>query len=525
MKDRTHGRRGLATDAVAATAHGIFFGVQRWRLFVPPLAVFAVLAANAGFDHYFRDEFYYLACTQRLAWGYVDHPPLSIAILWLVRHIAGDSLVALRIPAAAAGAASVLLTGSIATRLGAANYGQLLAMTAAAIAPMLLGAATFYSMNVFDVLLWTLIARLLLDVIDAPTDRRWIGLGIVIGLGLLNKISVLWLGGGIAAGLMLTPARRLLLTRGSWIAAAIAAAIFLPHVVWQIVHGWPTLEFIRNASGEKMQTNTIVSFLAELTLAMQPPTLPLWAGGLVLLLATRGRSGPRVLGIAIVFVAVLLIANRTSRTAYLAPVFPSLFAAGGVLWERWLPHRVARAAAVAVLVAAGALSLPLAVPLLPVDAYVRYSRALGIAPSTDEKQQLGRLPQFFADRQGWDRFAAQIAAAWARLTPAERATAAVVTGNYGEAGAIELLDRASGVRAVSGHNNYWLWGPDGATGDVLIVLSRTSERLEHRFASVEKVGETDCGDCMPYENHLGIFICRGLRGSLTDLWPSIKHYI
>jgi 4-amino-4-deoxy-L-arabinose transferase-like glycosyltransferase len=499
--------------------------VQRWSLWIPTLAVFAVLAANARVDHYFRDEFYYLACTHHLAWGYVDHPPLSIAILWLVRHIAGDSLIALRIPAAAAAAASIWLTGSTARRLGATTYGQLLAMTAAAIAPMLLGIATVYSMNVFDVLLWTLIARLLLDAIDMPTNRRWATLGIVIGLGLLNKISVLWLGGGIAVGLVLTPARRLLLTRGPWIAVAIALGMFLPHIIWQITHGWPTLEFIRNASGQKMRTNTPFSFLSEITLAMQPPTLPLWAGGLGLLLATRGRSSPRVLGIAIVFVTVLLVANRTSRTAYLAPVFPALFAAGGVLWERWLTHRVLRAAAIVVLAAAGALSLPLAVPLLPADGYVRYSRALGMAPSTDEKQQLGRLPQFFADRQGWDRFAAQIAAAWDRLTSDERTTAAVVTGNYGEAGAIELLDRSSAVRVVSGHNNYWLWGPDGATGDVLIVLSREPDRLRELFASVERVGETECGDCMPYENRLGIYICRGLRGSLRDHWPAMKHYI
>jgi hypothetical protein len=135
------------------------------------------------------------------------------------------------------------------------------------------------------------------------------------------------------------------------------------------------------------------------------------------------------------------------------------------------------------------------------------------------------LPQGLADRQGWDRFVDQVAAAFDRLPPSERQSAAALTGNYGEAGAIEQLGRARGLTAISGHNNYWLWGPQGRTGDVLIVLSRSRERQEERFASVELAGETDCGDCMPYENHLSIFICRGLKPpSLARRWQEFKHY-
>jgi 4-amino-4-deoxy-L-arabinose transferase-like glycosyltransferase len=473
---------------------------HRTRLAVSA-ALFVILGATGAVDAFFRDEFYYLACSHRLAWGYVDHPPLSIAILWIVRHVAGDSLMALRLAAAAAAAATIWITGSIAHRLGAGVYGEAVAMVAALVAPVLLAVGSFFSMNVFDVLLWTLAARLLVDAIERPSDRRWIVLGVVLGLGLLNKISMAWIAGGFAAGLVVSPARRLLLTRGPWLAGLIAGALFLPHIWWQVAHGWPTLEFIRNASRDKMQTNTPVGFIADQIVNLHPITLPVWGAGLWFLLRGRRGAADRVLGVAFLSVALLLILNRTSRSAYLAAGYPMLFAAGGVVWERWLTGRAARAGVLAVLLIAGAATAPLALPILP-----------------------GRLSQFFADRQGWDRFVDQIAQAWDRIPPSERASAVVFAGNYGEAGAIELLGRGRGLRVISAHNNYWLWGPQGATGEVMIVPSRDPERLRQRFASVERVGETECGDCMPYENHIPIYLCRGIRSSLAEAWPALKHY-
>lgn len=488
------------------------------------MAVFAILVAAALVDHYFRDEFYYLACSHRLAWGYVDQPPLSIAVLWVVRHLAGESLLALRITAALASALTVWLTGSIARRLGASAFGEALAMTATAIAPQLLGLASFYSMNVLDLLFWTATARALIDVLDRPATVRWIALGVLLGLGLENKISVLWLGAGIAAGLVLTPSRRLLLTPGPWLAGAIAALIFAPHVLWQVTHGWPTLEFIRNASRDKMQTNTPLSFIADQIMNLNPFTLPVWGAGLLYLLFAPAASRYRPLGIAFLTVATILILNRTSRSGYLTPAYPMLFAAGGVSLERWIGRPALRIALIAVLLAAGALSAPLALPLLPTDTYVRYSASLGIAPGTEEKKALGRLPQFFADREGWDQFVGQVAEAMDRVPAAERSSAAVWVGNYGEAGAIERLGRSRGLVALSGHNNYWLWGPRGYTGAVMIVVNPSRAALEQGFASVEQVGETDCGDCMPYENHIPIFLCRGMRQPLPERWPALKHY-
>jgi hypothetical protein len=497
---------------------------RRALLALIPLAVFVLLAATALGDHYFRDEFYYLACSRRMAWGYVDQPPLSIAILWIVRHLAGDSLIVLRIAAALVAALTIWLTGAIARRLGGSWFAQAVAMVAAAIAPELLSLASFYSMNVFDLLFWTLAAYVLMGVLEQPTTPRWIVLGVVLGAGLENKISVLWLGAGIAAGLVLTRARRLLLTPGPWLAAAVAAISFVPHVLWQIANGWPTLEFIRNASQQKMQANAPLQFVLDQMLNMHPMTLPVWIGGLGFLLASRRAERFRPLGIAFLTVAAILIVNRTSRSGYLAPAYPMLFAAGGAALEQVVRRPAWRTAALTALVAAGALTAPLAVPILPVDDYVRYSGALGVAPDTEEKKELGRLPQFFADRQGWDRFVDEVAAVVERLPPAERTKAAVLVGNYGEAGAIEQLGRTRGLTAISGHNNYWLWGPAGRTGEILVVVSTSEERQRQRFASVERAGEVECGDCMPYENHQSIFVCRAMKRDLRDAWPLFKHY-
>src|SRR5215471_214834 len=201
---------------------------------------------------YFRDELYYLASTEHLAWGYVDHPPLSIALLALVRYTLGDSLVALRLAPALLCAATVLLTGLIARRLGGGRFAQGLACMGAMLCPVFLGTGHYYSMNAIDLFLWTLAVWLLLVTLRESTTTRWAWLGVVLGLGLLNKISILWLGMGLVIGLVLTPHRRVFQKGGPFLTAAIAGAMFVPHLLWQVQNSWPTVEFMRNATAHKM---------------------------------------------------------------------------------------------------------------------------------------------------------------------------------------------------------------------------------------------------------------------------------
>jgi hypothetical protein len=503
---------------------------RHWPLVAFPAAKLAVHLSTLGGYGIFRDELYYLACSRRLAWGYVDQPPLSIAALAVQKALLGDSVPALRVLPALLGAAVVLLVGLTARRLGGGHFAQAAAMAAALAAPYSLAIGHYYSMNAFDALFWALAGWLLAGLLpdpgrDDPT-RRWLPLGVVIGLGLLNKLSVLWLGAGLAAGLLLSPARRSLRRPGPWVAAAIAAALFVPHVAWQVAHGWPTLEFIANATGEKMVRIAPWEFLVRQVEMMNPLTLLVWLPGLVWLFRRPDR---RALAWIWVTVLAILVVNAASRPGYLAPAYAWLFAAGGVAWEgafeRWRRPRL-RWALPALVLTAGALLAPLALPVLPVPRNVAYAELLGQEPGTDERKEVGALPQFFADMHGWGAFATTIEDVWRSLLAEERDTTAVFLSNYGEAGAVEYFAVDPHLRAavLSGHNNYWFWGPGERDVSTVVIVTRNDARLRELFDQVEPAARIACGYCMPYENGTPVWIARGPHVTLQALWPDLKHF-
>jgi 4-amino-4-deoxy-L-arabinose transferase-like glycosyltransferase len=505
-------------------------------LFAFALLKLAIHLVTAGGYGWFRDELYYIACSRHLAWGYVDHPPLSIFLLRLSRAVLGDSILAIRLPPAVGGAATVFVAGWICRRLGGGRFAQALAMISVIAAPAILAIDHFYSMNAFDLLIWPAAAAILVRVLQGGDRRLWLLLGLVMGLGLLNKISVLWLGFGLAVGLLATPERRWLRTPWPWAAGAVSALCFLPYVVWQVANGWPTLEFMHNASGLKMLPHSPLGFLAEQVLMMNPVTLPIWGAGLVCLVAAKEGRPFRILGVIFLAVLALLMLNGSSRAYYLAPAYPMLFAAGGVAIERWLSRwqargaewgtRLLKPALVSILLSGGAALAPFGLPVLPVESYIRYAAFLGIAPAHEENSRLGSLPQHFADMFGWEEIVAAVAEAYGALPPQERAVAGIFAQNYGEAGAIDFLGPRYGLpHAVSGHNNYWLWGPGDYSGKVMIILGGDEADNQAVCESLQQVGTTHCGYCMPYENNLPVYVCRGLKLSPRELWPAVKNFI
>ena len=475
---------------------------------------------------WFRDELYYMASTRHLAWGYVDHPPLSIGLLALVHAIFGDSLAAARIVAALLGAATVFFTGKLARAVGGGSFAQSLACLCALFAPVYLAVAHFYSMNAVEMALWPGATLLLLRALRTDRGGDWVTLGFLLGLGLLNKISASWLILGIGAGLLLTPHRRALRTPGPWLALGIAALLFLPHLLWEAAHQFPTLEFMRNATTQKMAPVSPPAFLREQILVMGPANALVWIAGLLFaLLAREGRSRRLLAWIWIAVLALLLVGGK-SRANYLSPAYPALLALGALAWERMLAARWSRALLMLVIVALGAVAVPLALPVLPVDTLIRYQAALHMAPKSEERTEVGPLSQHDADMFGWNEMVALVARARDRLTPEERAHARVFGQNYGEAGAVDVLGRRLGLPpAISGHNSYWMWGPRGWDGRVLIIIGGDPEDNAKWFDSIETVGTVQAPYAMPYERGVQVSIGRGLKMPVAEAWPKLKHFI
>ncbi len=482
--------------------------------------------ATAGVYPIFRDELYYLACADHLAWGYVDHPPLSIALLTLLRLLLGASVWALRLAPALAGGALVVLGALLARRMRGGPFAQTFAAVAVAVAPQYLGIFGYYSMNALDLVFWSALALLVLRLEETGERRLWLLLGALVGLGLLNKLSILFFLAGLAAALPWSPLRRHLRHREPWLGALLAAALFAPHLFWQVANVWPTREFVHNAQAEKIVALSPWRFFLAQLPEIHPLNALVWLGGLVWLLASR--PGRRAKTVAIVFLAAFAVmALQRSKPYYLGPAFPPLLAAGAVAIEPWLSsRRWARAALLTVWAAAGAALAPFVVPILPVERFLAYQRALGVEPGTDERHEMGPLPQFFADRFGWREMTAEVARVYESLRPGERAHTLIATGNYGQAGALNYYGAALGLpRAVSQHNSFYLWGPgDIASVTTVITVGMSPDGPAQVFASVEPVGRIEAPYAMPHETRHPILLCRGWKVDPQEAWRRGKHY-
>jgi hypothetical protein len=490
------------------------------------LVLHLLLAGRYGF---FRDEMYFLDCGRHLSFGYVDHAPL-IALVARAALALGGSLYALRVFPAVAGAVLVALAMLIAWRLGGGRFAQAVAGVAVLAAPVYLAGHGLMTMNAFEQVFWTAAVYVLVRIIQTGDGRRFILLGLILGLGLENKHSTAFFGIAVAVALVSSPERGWLRTRWPWLAVALALVLFLPNLVWQVQHGFPTLEDLRNV--KRTGKNLVLgpaAFVGQQILMMHPVLLPIWLAGLGwLFVGERGRY--RLLGWIFVVIFALMFALE-GKNYYLAPIYPMLLAAGGVVLEAAIQRfrltrdrRWPEAAVLALIVVAAAIIAPLALPILPPARYVAYEQALGIAPPRTEVGHRGPLPQHFGDQFGWLELVAEVARIYDALPPADRARAGIFANNYGEAGAINLFGPQYGLPpAISAHQTHFLWGPRGNAGAVLIVLQDDRETLEKVCASVEDAGVHFHPWGMAEENN-PIFICRGLHPPLPEMWPRLKKW-
>ncbi len=294
---------------------------------------FMLTAIFSGYG-YFIDEFYYIACSRHLAFGYVDHPPLSIGLLALSRWLFGESLPAIRLFPSLAAAGTVFLTGMMARRLGGNRTAMIIAALAVIAAPVYMVMGSFYSMNVFEILIWTGILYLIILLVQQEQPKYWLAIGVLMGLGLEMKHTMALYAVAIVAGMLLTGTRRLLWNR--WFLGGIAACVVLiiPNLIWQYAHGFPSIEFYRNAMLNKNIPTGPGKVVFQQILFLNPLTLPLWLSGLAYCLFSNEGKRYRFFGLGYALLLAFMIVGQASRPDRIGSIYTVLFALGAVAVTR-----------------------------------------------------------------------------------------------------------------------------------------------------------------------------------------------
>jgi len=488
------------------------------------LAVALHLWASRGYG-YFRDELYFIVCGERLDWGFVDQPPLIPAVAGAMHRLFPGSLVMLRLLPALTHGATVVLAGATAQRLGGGLWARTIAALCVLTGGVFLGIGTTLSTGALEPLVGLFAAYALIRIIRERDERWWLALGLVVGVALQAKyLIVFWLA-GLGLGLIAPPPRRSFAKPYLYGGAALAALIALPNILWQAGNGWPFLEMGQVAVEHKNVAVPPLDFLWQLVRQFNEAASLVWLSGLVAFAFWRRFAELRLFAIAFVaFVAAMIVLH--GKTYYLANAVPVMVVGGAVALEAWLTPRTLRIALTTAIVAIGVIGLPFALPILPIDQFAAYQRALRITPHPEEEHaQIGVLSQYYADMFGWPELAARVADVYRALSPDEQRQAVFLGNNYGEAAAIDILGRPLGLpAAVSGHNTYYLWGPRGHDGSVVIRLGGKPEDMLKVYASCTAAGVTDARWAMPSEIGKTLWVCRGRNPPMNKAWVSFKHY-
>jgi hypothetical protein len=491
------------------------------------LLAFACLVLHGlanGHYGFFRDELYFIVCGDRPDWGYVDQPAVVPLLASWSRAVFGDFLWGFRLPPALLMTATVALTAELTRVVGGSRFAQWMAGLCVLLGPVFLIQGVLFSTDMFQALTWLGLSWVLVRQEQTGDERWWLAFGAIAGFSLNTKYLIAFYLVALGAGLLATSRRKSLLHPWIYLGAFLAAVMVLPNVLWQQAHGWPFLELGKAAAnGKNIEMSPLAFFLQQVILTGPLVTI-VWLSGLWAGVVRPSHAVARAVPIAWLILLLTFDASH-GKAYYLSAIYPTLLAFGAVRIEEWVTNSIARGAALAGIVALGAVAAPLTLPILPVDELVRYQKAIGLTPSTGENQKTGVLPQYYADMFGWPEMAAKIAAVYRSLPPQDRERAVFFGNNYGEAAAIDVFGNRLGLpAAISGHNSYYLWGPGAHDGSVIITIGGSTQQYADLFRSFQIAGQIDAPYAMPYETNQPIYVLRGMRMPLQDYWPQVKDY-
>jgi len=511
-------------STISQTPHRVamFAAIRRDPLVWSVVLLLALIyfAVGARYD-IFRNELYFIVCGRHPAFGYADLPPL-VPLIAAATQIYGVNTWLLRLPAILATLALIPLTAEFARTLGGGRASASMAAIAVAIAPMLLGLGSTLGTGTFEPLGWTLCAYLLARAIVRGERDAALWAGIVAGASFQAKYGIaIWLI-GVAIGISATSARRILSWGQLWYGMAAAVVIGAPSLVWQHIHGWPFLAAIRYATVHRNLTGTPLRFEIQQTLAMNLLMAPLWITGVVAPAFVEKLKPVRFLSIAFIVTTAIIIGTH-GKGYYLAPAYPTMFAVGSVACSElsvWLTAPW--------FAAASALTIPILPVVLPIfdpPELAHYLDKSLLRPRPVEVEGIGApLTQIFSDEVGWRTMEKQVANVYRALPAEDRAKAAIMTQNYGEAAALDVYGHADNLPpALCGQLQYYFWGTHGYDGSVIIQVNGDPNHWSSICRESRAVGSFGAPYTMPYENG-PIILCRGLRRPLPEIWDLFKRF-
>jgi 4-amino-4-deoxy-L-arabinose transferase-like glycosyltransferase len=479
----------------------------------------AVVWGTGVFGPYgwFADELYFLTCAESPALGYVDHPPLATLLLAVLRVVFDDQLPLIRLVPTIAYGVAIVQMGRLARAQGGGAFAQTLAAAIFATAPAVLVIAGFYSMNPFELLLLIILARIALSLAQGADPRLWLWFGAVTGVALLNKHAALLPAGLLAAAVLFGPARAQLATRWPYLGAALAFVIFLPNLVWLVLHDGVTLEFYRLSVPAKNIEQTPLESLVGQAMFVGPMVFLIAVLGAISLLRQPGRRG---FGVMFVIALVVMMTSGISRADRILAVYPLLFAAGTCALERITRGRIAHRIVVVAMIAVGAAPpLPLVLPVLPPTLLIQYSTALAVTPQLEVAKR-GAMPQWLGDKRGWPEVVEATAEVYRTLPEVDRQHTVIFAADYGTAGALALFWPEAPV--ISTHNELWARGPGSAAGSNILAVGHDLAYWQRLYAEVTRAGTVRCTGCLI--DGMPIWLARGDAPGLAARWPALRRF-
>lgn len=482
------------------------------------LFVIAHFATNSAYGFH-RDELATLDDAMHMEWGFVAYPPLTPAVGRVEMALFGVSTFAVRVVPTLALALVVFVSGLIARELGGSRKAQVLTALAVSMVPIVSVETNVLQYVSFDYLFGVLLTYFVLRLLNTEDPRWWVAIGAVIGLGMMTKYTMAFFVVGLAVGVFLTPARRLLLNRWLFIGVALSLLIFLPNLIWQIRHDFISLTFLKHIHVRDVGEGRTKGFLPEQAfVCTNILMLPLVFMGLWFYVRKTGQKY-RLLGWMFLGTLALFVIAQ-ARSYYMGPMYPMVLASGAVVWERWVSKgsrgvKLTIQSVTWLLVVVGSVTtFALFTPVAPIHSRIWKATA--------------KVQDNYKEEIGWTDLVENVARVYDSISADERARTGIMVGNYGEAGAIDIYRAKYGLPpAISGTNSLWYRTYPKSEPQTLIVVGGDADDVHRLFQSCELAAHNTNSYGVRNEesrDHPDIFLCRQMRIPWYKFWPLFQRF-